>query len=217
MAIIFDLDGVLVDTTPSNFSWWQDYMSKLGVNLGRNQFQAILGLKFDDVVHSFEKEFDIQIDSSDLKTFINTKQHSYYKSHKLLTSKAIPNTLSLLVENKVQLAVATGSDRTVATDLLQTNNLLSFFEIIVTADDVKNGKPDPEIYLTVARKLVIPPNRCVVIEDAKGGLKAAHTAGMKAIGYLNNFNSAQDLSEADLCIDDFKWITKENVNSLLGS
>ena len=89
-----------------------------------------------------------------------------------------------------------------------------YIKVFVSADDVKRGKPDPEIFLTAAEKLGIPPASCLVIEDARNGVKAAKAAGMRCIG-LQNLNSGnQDLSEADLVIGNFNELNLDIIKGL---
>lgn len=215
LAVIFDMDGVLVDTIPYNYRLWHDYLHSLGVELTKQGFQQILGMEFQDVVKVFESQFGINIDDAKLAAHLRKERDAYYQDHELLTSKALPRLLSSLYESGVPLAVATGSSRRTTELLLRKNQLTPFFSEIVTADDVEHGKPSPDIYLTAAHRLRTTPSHCVVVEDAASGIAAAHAAGMATVGYINGFNSADDLHEADMATDNFDKLTIEILTKLL--
>ena len=86
----------------------------------------------------------------------------------------------------------------------------------MSGEEVKKGKPDPEIFLTTANKLNVPPSKCIVIEDAANGVLAAKSAGMKCIGLQNPGSGNQDLSKADLVINNFNELDLDSLEKLLG-
>ena len=90
--------------------------------------------------------------------------------------------------------------------VLQTLEIKALFSAITSTDEVKHGKPAPDIYLLTAKKLGIDPAECIAIEDATAGVHAAKKAGMKCIGYRGDPKSTQNLSKADLIIEDFRHI-----------
>ncbi len=214
LAVIFDMDGVLVDTIPFNYKLWHSYLHESGIELSKHAFQQILGMEFDDVVKVFESQFGVNIDNTKLANQIKLERDLYYQKHELLMSKQLPQLLSSLYDQGVPMAVATGSKRSVAKVLLRKNQLTPFFKEVVTADDVVHGKPSPDIYLTAAHKLSISPSHCVVVEDAASGIAAAHAAGMTAVGYHNGFNTVEDLHEADMIIDSFDELDLEILTKL---
>jgi beta-phosphoglucomutase len=130
LAVIFDMDGVLVDTIPYNYRLWHDYLHSLGVELTKQGFQQILGMEFQDVVKVFESQFGINIDDAKLAAHLRKERDAYYQDHELLTSKALPRLLSSLYESGVPLAVATGSSRRTTELLLRKNQLTPFFSEI---------------------------------------------------------------------------------------
>lgn len=87
-------------------------------------------------------------------------------------------------------------------------------KFIISGEEVKRGKPDPEIFITTAKRIGVNPESCLVIEDAENGVKAAKAAGMKCIGYKNMDSGNQDLSEADLVINNFSELNLDILKGL---
>jgi HAD superfamily hydrolase (TIGR01509 family) len=179
-AVIFDLDGVLADSEP----WWNRIDAKLlagyGVTYGGEYHRNVLGVSYRLAVEFYKNTFRISAPVEELMrrrgeiaTEFFAKQVSLFHSEKA--------TLVELDEMNLRLAVATSSLGASARPFLDRTGINSFFSVIVAGEEVKRGKPHPEIYMCVADKLKIDSNECLVIEDALSGIAAAKAASMRVV------------------------------------
>jgi HAD superfamily hydrolase (TIGR01509 family) len=113
------------------------------------------------------------------------------------------------LRKKYVLGVATSSNKDRASTILKNLGVSDFFNVVITADDVKKHKPDPAIFLEAAKKLNITPDESVVIEDSLNGIEAAKSGNMRAIGLVTKFLSVETLSEADLVIDSLEELSEK--------
>ena len=117
--------------------------------------------------------------------------------------------IKFLGKKEYKIALATSSMKKYVDKKLQILGIRDIFDAIVTGDEVKHGKHDPDIFLIAAKKLAIPPANCVVIEDADNGIAAAKAAGMKVIGVRNSrVDSGQDLNQADIVVENLSEVPK---------
>jgi len=112
------------------------------------------------------------------------------------------------------MAIASSNNRRIVDAVVKRFGLDKYMKFIISGEEVKKGKPDPEIFLTTATKIGANPKVCLVIEDAENGVKAAKAAGMKCIGFKNKDSGKQDLSEADLNISNFNEIDLNIIKGL---
>lgn len=144
-------------------------------------------------------------------------QPSYLEFLKKSNLNSIPGVAELiqyLLDKNIKIAVASSASLKRIKTLLEIIKLSDEFEIIISADDIKNSKPHPEIYLIAAKTLGMNPKDCIAIEDATNGVKSAKAAGMKVIGYAGSSHNTQDLSEANLIINDFLKLNFKVLNNL---
>ena len=118
------------------------------------------------------------------------------------------------MKTKFQLALATNSFFQYTDIILQKTNIKQFFEIIVTRDNIKNLKPDPEIFIKTAELLKTEGSNCVVLEDAQKGIEAAYAAGMKSIAIPNIYTFDNDFSKADLILNSLKEINHKTIKEI---
>jgi HAD superfamily hydrolase (TIGR01509 family) len=128
-------------------------------------------------------------------------------------TKGIIELLHELKRRNIRLAVASSSDRRLIDYILERLNVKTLFDSIMGAEDVACSKPNPEIFLKSAERLGVKPSECLVVEDAALGVEAAKRAGMKCVGYRNPNSGNQDLSRADIAIDDFSKLSIEQILS----
>lgn len=203
-AIIWDLDGVILESEKYHIEAEMDTLKGYGINIEKALAMKYFGIRSREYFKELGKHFQIKLP---LKKIINSHQKKlikYYKDIIPLTTH-VPETLKIL-KNKYLLGVGTSTRRELVMITLEKYNLIRYFDEIVTAEDVKKGKPNPDIFLKTAEKLKVTPNECVVIEDAQAGFKAGKKAGMYVIGRLAEHNKNQDFSEADYLINDIKEI-----------
>jgi sugar-phosphatase len=188
-AILFDLDGVLVDSTRSVSYQWLSWAKDHGIAA-----EVML-----PIMHGRRTVEVIRIAAPDLDAEAEAKMIEKRGAEDHERVNVIPGAAELLASLPVdRWAVVTSATRYVAKIRLE-HFQLPIPKVLVAADDVAAGKPDPAPYLQGARMLGIPPAECLVIEDAPAGIRSAHAGGMKAIGVTTTF-PASELKEADAVI-----------------
>jgi 16S rRNA pseudouridine516 synthase len=177
-AVVFDLDGVLADSEP----WWNRIDTKLlsehGINYRGEYHRNVLGVSYQVAVEFYKDAFHISASIEELMRRRGEIAVEFFATRVGLFPSA-KTTLETLHKMKLHLAVATSSVSASARPFLERTGIRGFFEVIVTGDEVKRGKPDPEIYLVTAQKLGVAPEACLVIEDALAGIAAAKFANMR--------------------------------------
>ena len=177
-AVTFDLDGVLADSEP----WWNQIDAKLlaehGVSYRGEYHGNVLGVSYRLAVEFYKNAFHISASVEELMRRRGQIATDFFINRVGLFLSA-KTTLEQLREMKLHLAVATSSVSASARPFLKRTGIRSFFDVIVTGDEVQRGKPDPDIYLRTAKKLGIAPEACLVIEDALAGVAAAKAANMR--------------------------------------
>ena len=177
-AVIFDMDGTLLDTQKICIEAWDFAGEKQGFeNIGR-YIPEVCGMNeagWTEVLKGLIK-------GGDLKKFKDDSRDYIIKNLKVEFKEGASQTLEFLKQKNVKMALASGSSMGSIMHHLQEVDAAHFFQVMVGSTDVKNGKPAPDIFLLAAEKLGVEPSECIVFEDSENGIKAAHSAGMKAIG-----------------------------------
>src|SRR5215475_4189558 len=177
-AVIFDLDGVLADSEP----WWNEIDAKLlaqyGVAYRGEYHRNVLGVSYQLAVEFYKNAFHLSAPVDELMRCRGEIATDFFANRVGLFPSA-KKTLEALREMKLRLAVATSSVSASARPFLKRTGIISFFDIIITGDEIKHGKPHPDIYLCVTEKLGLPTDGCLVIEDALSGVAAAKAANMR--------------------------------------
>lgn len=204
-AIIFDMDGVLINSE----SYLQDLeietLKYFGLDLTPETADEYFGLRYEDYFTILIQKYQLQTDvKTILKKFFEVAEKYYAEVFEAMPSAQ--EVLKELQNKKYHLGLATGSPKKLAQAALKHHDLLSFFEAATYSEEVKAGKPDPEPFLLTAKKLQIPSAEIIVIEDSPNGFKSAKSAGMHLIAYKSKHNKNQDFSLADKIIENLKEI-----------
>jgi beta-phosphoglucomutase family hydrolase len=213
-AVIFDMDGTLADSTNADFLAWQRLFSHYNKELTFPEYVPLLGMKSAQIVKDF-----LPVKNDEEVQFALTKKLVFF--HEIISENGIYPVpfadvfLKQIKQYNIPLALATSSRKAKMEMVMAKLNLLSFFDIVVTSGDVKNGKPAPDIFLKAAEKLSVAPANCIVFEDAANGVRAAKNAGMKCVA-LASHHTIDSLQEADLIIDTFENLSFPNVCFQLG-
>ena len=177
-AIIFDMDGTLIDSMPSHNLAWQQTCAQYGYPFDDSYMHSLGGVPTEQTVVLLNEKYGL---SHDVRTVAQTKRQRWEQLE--LAPAIIPATVAVLrhYHGVLKLGIGTGAERPHALKMLQQTALLPLVQTLVTACDVTHGKPDPETFLTVARQLGVAPQYCVVFEDTGIGQLAAQRAGMDCI------------------------------------
>ncbi len=192
-AVIFDRDGVILDSESTNIASAVECFKELGIKIKKEEREWIVGRSAKDYLKFFSKKYDFSYED-----FIKIQKDSYYKH--LESTLLFEDTISLikkLHKNGFPLALTTSGGLNSTSLILKKANLEDIFNVIVTSENCKKKKPDPEPYLTTSKKLGIDPKYCVVVEDSYIGLESAKNAGMKCMIIPNKYTKKQDFSKAD--------------------
>jgi len=177
-AVIFDLDGVLADSEPR----WSEIDAKLlaehGVTYHGEHHQNVVGVSYRLAVEFYKKAFGLAVPTEELMRRRGEIATEFFANRVDLFPN-VKETLEKLRQMKLRLAVATSSVSASARPFLDRHQLTKFFEVIITGEEVEHGKPAPDIYVCAAKQLGIPPDVCLVVEDALPGVAAAKAADMR--------------------------------------
>lgn len=195
-AIIFDLDGVLVDSKKAHIKAFKQLCKNKGINLTNEELNHVFGFTTESSIAVICRRRGL---TCPVVEWAEEKRQIALKL--LKKSKSFPGVESFLKYLKPKYKLALASSSSVPEVEAVLNNLKKYFDHITTREQVKKHKPDPQIYLLTARKLGIKPADCVVIEDSIAGVESAKRAGMFCIAVLNSY-PAKDLKSADLIIKD---------------
>ena len=203
-AIIFDMDGTLLESTEADFKAWEKTYKSYDKVLTYELYQPLLGIRSADVIRNylgFANENDVKrILKEKFDHFVD-----YVNEHPVKLVAGADNFLKSLSSFDVKIGLATSSRQEKTMLLLARLNLLQYFDAIVTGEQVNKSKPAPDIFLKAAGKLEVPPNLCLVFEDGPIGVAASKSAGMKCIA-ITTTHAAEKLHQADWIIDQYETI-----------
>ncbi|HEY9630595.1 MAG TPA: HAD-IA family hydrolase [Coleofasciculaceae cyanobacterium] len=177
-GLIFDCDGTLADTLPVHFRAWQAALSQYGAALVEDWFHKRTGLTALEFIQEFNQTFGCTIDQHQLD--LERQEQFSRLIHQVREVPAVA-AIARLNYGKVPMAVASNGQRSVVESTLETIQLRSLFNTIVTLNDVELGKPAPQMFLLAAERMGVAPQDCIVYEDSDLGLEAARRAGMQGI------------------------------------
>jgi HAD superfamily hydrolase (TIGR01509 family) len=209
-AVIFDMDGVISDTQVLHAHNESELLKEYGIDMRPEEISRRYAgvpdeVQFPEIFKEAGKEL------LDLSGFIRRKWDNMF-DFPTEDIRPIPGALELidlLYEKKIPLAVASGSPMNFIEHVLGSLNRREKFSVLVSGDEVTNGKPAPDIFLLAAKRLGVAPEECVVIEDGLSGMQGAKAAGMKCVALLTNVRSEE--SPADIKVTDLQELSIENL------
>jgi beta-phosphoglucomutase len=218
-AIIWDVDGTLVDTAEQHFRAWSRLAAEIGEPFTRADFAATFGWRNPEIIR---KLFDPDADDARCRELAERKEDLYRASVREEGTRLLPGAARLLAafaaEGRPQ-AVGSSAPPGNLDLLLGLTDTRRYFASVVTGDDVTRGKPDPEVFLTAAAKLGADPRRCVVFEDAPAGVEAAKAGGMRCVAVtFVGHHPAERLraAGADLVVGSLDDVSVGQVAGLVG-
>lgn len=210
-AVIFDMDGTMVDNTPYHYKTWQVMFEKYGMGelTSHTYYSEFSGVPVMDTVRRL---FGGDRDNHGLHQLVKEKETIYqdlYTAHAVAVNGLV-DFLRELKQNGIKIAIASSASIHDIDFVLERIHVRDYFDVIVDGSQVSKGKPSPEIFLKTAEHLQTLPANCAVIEDSIAGIKAGNAAGMKVIGIATG-NTAEKLQPTALVINDF---TELNIKKL---
>jgi beta-phosphoglucomutase len=194
-AVLFDMDGVIVDSEPLHVAAFQATLKRYGHELSEEQYKQHFAGRTDEA--GFKQYFGFIGENVKLPIIMDEKARAYLDlaADQLVPYPGVVEFIRDLAVRKVPLALVTGSLRAEAEVTLKTFGLTDHFKAIVAAEDISRSKPSPEGYLKGADALGFKPADCIVIEDAPSGVKAAKAAGMRCLA-VTTTHTEEELKEA---------------------
>ena len=213
-AVIFDMDGVLVDTEPLWSRGDKEFFKKRGIKYN-DEFKAeIIGKSQERNARFYKKKFNLKEPASEIMEDRLEIIHDLYK-RRISAKPGALNLIKQLHKNNYIIALASNSSIRLINTALKRFSLDRYFSVKISGESVKRGKPAPDIYLVAARKIKVKPSECLVIEDTGSGISAAKKAGMFCIALFDKrYAKKETLKQADLIIESLKGVGPEKIKNL---
>lgn len=214
-AVIFDFNGILVDDEPIHLELFRRVLKEEGISLSDREYYArYLGMDDKGCFRAAFRERGRSIEERQLRQLIQRKA-DYYRESVKTNVRVFPGVRELvsLAAARFPLAIASGALRSEIEMIIERFGLKNYFQVIVSSEDITEGKPNPEVFLKALSRLnesprgaqSIRPSECLVIEDSKEGILGAHRAGIKCLAVANS-HPADQLSEADAVVRSLEGI-----------
>jgi len=212
-AVIFDMDGVIVDTNPYHKTAIQQFCEKYGFQLTEKE---LLNKVYGRTNRDWLTNLFGALPPEKLDAYAYEKEQLFREIYApaIQPVKGLIPFLSLLEKHQVTRAIATSAPRANVDFVLAGTGIGKYFDTILDERMVSRGKPDPEIYIKTANALRVPNERCVVIEDSLSGIEAGHRSGSKVIGITTTHNR-EELNHTALVIDNFDQLTVAKLIELI--
>ena len=198
-AVIFDMDGLMVDTEPLAIEAWQTTVRRFGYQIDDVMFEQMFGVRQVECAELLLEHFHLPIPAEALARERNETFLALLPGR----LRAMPGLSELVAELRargLKRALATSGERRYVAMVMSELNLDGAFDATVVAEDVTRGKPAPDVYLLAAERLGLPLAQCLVLEDAPNGVAAAGAARMKCVAVPNQYTRVLDLSAADVVL-----------------
>jgi beta-phosphoglucomutase len=203
-AVIFDLDGTLIDNNSYHRQTWEKYLEKIGKQISEEEFNANMNGRTNEDAIKYIFGKDISNEESVKHTL--DKEALYREIYKpfIKPVAGLIEFLEILKSKKIPMAIATSGIQPNIDFMFENIQIKKYFDVVVNSAHIKKGKPDPEIYLKAALLLNVDTKNCLVFEDAAVGIKSAKAAGMKVIAIATT-QPKEELAEADMIVDDYNF------------
>lgn len=209
IAVIFDMDGVLVDNKKYHLDAWQLFLRKHGIEVSYDEIVSTFGNTNREILKHF---FGNTLTEEQIELWSYEKEYLYRVlfQKEIVPAPGLVNLLNILKHNNIPLAIATSAPPANANFVVDNTQIREFFSYIVDETMVKRGKPDPELYLKAADRLGMNPADCIVFEDSLAGIASAQNAGMKVIAITTTF-PYEKIFHANRVINHFDEVTLDMI------
>jgi beta-phosphoglucomutase len=198
-AVLFDLDGVITDSMSLHYEAYRQAFEKYGIQITPLDVYLTEGMPSMEAGKAMAREKCARLTDEQIRKLVEEKREIYRRlaAHGTKTYPGVPETLSMLRENGIKLALITGSNLKTVTGILESLGLGGRFDVVVTGDDTARGKPYPDPYRKGMEELGVPPENCVVVENAPLGVESAKAAGAGYVIGVTTTLPAEYLKGAD--------------------
>ncbi|MGH4051566.1 MAG: HAD family hydrolase [Clostridium sp.] len=207
-AVIFDMDGVIIDSEPTHMKLENETYKELGIKVTQDEHHSFVGATSNYMWETLKNKYKLNQTLDELIEYDRSKYFKYLNSDEceITLIDGVKDLIKDFHENGLKLAIASSSPLDVIMAIAKKFQVEEYFEVFVTGDYVQRSKPEPDIFLFALKKLGVSADNCIVIEDSHNGVRAAKKAGMKCVGINSGVAGSQDISMADLVINIFKEV-----------
>ncbi|MBD5137630.1 MAG: HAD family phosphatase [Lachnospiraceae bacterium] len=202
-AIIFDMDGVLIDSEPVHFEANKKIMKGFGHDLEYEYYKQFIGSTLTHMWQVLKEDYGIEDEIESLNKMSEQGSKDIIGKDGYIKIPGACELVEMFRKNKLRLAVASSSAPDIIDNVVSSLGIKQYFDILVSGMNVAHPKPAPDIFLNAAELLEVDSSECMVIEDSANGVNAARSAGMTCVGYINPNSGVQDLSNAHYLVESF--------------
>ncbi|MEW4369084.1 HAD family hydrolase [Paenibacillus kandeliae] len=213
-GVIFDMDGVLIDSEPIYFDIENSTFVHFGAKVDEEEHHTYVGVTLASMFEQVQQRHGLDCTVEQMLAFHVEHVMEVMKQHpQLVPFEGLTNWLDWLYEAGIPMVVASSSPRILIELILERLEVRRYFQDMISGEEVANGKPAPDIFLRAADMLGVAPERCLVIEDSRNGVRAARSAGMRCIGHQNPGSGIQNLDEANTVVHGYQqlWQLRETL------
>jgi HAD superfamily hydrolase (TIGR01509 family) len=214
-TVIFDMDGVIVDTEPVHRYAYYKQFEELNIEVTEAMYTSFTGFSTRNTFQTLKEQFQLEHEVEDLiqrKRSIFNDAFDTKEDLELL--EGVRTLIEDLHQNGIQLILASSASKVTIDRVFSRFGLHDFFTHVVSGEDFPKSKPHPAIFEYAASLSVAPKENCIVIEDSTNGVKAAKAAGIFCVGYISEHSKDQNLADADVIINHFKELNATSVKAL---
>ncbi|WP_196593772.1 HAD family hydrolase [Pectinatus sottacetonis] len=205
-AFIFDMDGVIINSEPFHNKIISEVLAKYNIYPADDYLASLCGLTINNIFTKIKQDFTLDISIKDAVKIYDNRLLEGIRTTPLKPIDGIPELLINLYNANIPAAVASSSPIEFIKASISNLHLNNYFSFLLSGNEVKHGKPAPDIYIAAAQRLSLKPADCVVLEDSNNGAAAAKAAGMICIGFQNPSSGKQDLSITDMIVTNIQDI-----------
>ena len=207
------MDGVIIDSEPLHYEVNKEIFTKLNIEVSEKEYNSYIGTSNKEMWDMIVEKHNLNKNPGELTNLQQKKNLEHIKNNEVDLMENVKYLLDELKQSEIELALGSSSPKDLINEVIYNFNLVNHFKVVRSGENVENGKPAPDLFLKISKELEIKPEKIVVIEDSHNGVKAAKKAGMYCIGFYNENSGNQDLSIADMVINNFSKLSLDKLKN----